>query len=282
MKDVRVNLKAIMDSYSRTLSQAFEDTEKALGYPFDRGTGREEALKAFLAEHLPKRYGIGTGFVINSRGDESKQLDIVIYDANVCPVFAVDKQHNAYPIEGVFAAIEVKSTLNEETMFQAWDNAYQFKQVVYGAILDKRQAPLRNAVKCRVPRLYAVFAYRAEDFSGDFSRRRGVEWHRNAIGLLEETVFGIGFDCVYVHDQGIVLPIMLNPPGGAKFAIKFHDPKLKHHFVTSKDFTPFTFFFLPLLQVLNSIDAIPPDISPYNSVLAAHAKAAKARIQKKP
>ena len=39
--------------------QEFEETEKTLTFPLDRGGQREEAIRKFLSEKLPRRYGIG-------------------------------------------------------------------------------------------------------------------------------------------------------------------------------------------------------------------------------
>ena len=132
MNDIRLNLTAMFNAYSKTLTQAFEATQAAIELPLGRGRPRENALRIFLRDRLPKRYGVGEGYVINWQATQSKQLDIVIYDANVCPKFAVDndEEHTLYPIEGVYAGIEVKSTLNRDTLNDSLANARQFKKVV--------------------------------------------------------------------------------------------------------------------------------------------------------
>ncbi|MBM4085378.1 MAG: hypothetical protein FJ272_11360, partial [Planctomycetes bacterium] len=144
----RISLAAIFDSYSEGLVRAFQETERGLGLPIDRGEGREKALRKFLEDNLPKRYGVGTGFVINSKGQQSKQADIIIYDAGICPMFSLQGTC-AYPIEAVYGMIEVKSTLDKKSFGEAWENAHRFKQVAWGDILTERKNSPKQFIHAR-------------------------------------------------------------------------------------------------------------------------------------
>jgi hypothetical protein len=57
----RVNIKQLFKNVSAKLMQEFEETEKTLSFPPDRGGQREEAIRKFLSEKLPRRYGISKG-----------------------------------------------------------------------------------------------------------------------------------------------------------------------------------------------------------------------------
>lgn len=203
MNDIPLNLTAMFNAYSRTLTQAFEDTQASIGLPPNRGRPRENALRTFLRDRLPKRYGVGEGYVINWQGVQSKQLDVVIYDANSCPKFAVDndEENTLYPIEGVYAAIEVKSTLNKETLTESWDNAQQFKKVVSG---DERTSGPHfvQSATIPVPRFYAVFAFRSEDWSS----QSGDKCYIHLLTLKATTAEGAGFDLLCIHNEGVLTP----------------------------------------------------------------------------
>ena len=60
---------------------------------------------------LPRGIGVGSGFVIDSFGNTSRQMDVVLYEKEICPVFAInnDPDSTYYPCEGVIAVGEVKS-----------------------------------------------------------------------------------------------------------------------------------------------------------------------------
>ena len=87
-----------------------------LPHPGERGSNDEEHFKAFLRRTLPHRYSIGTGFMISSNPDAepSAQTDIVIYDEfHNSPLFR-ELAASVFPIEIVYATIEVKRILQSK------------------------------------------------------------------------------------------------------------------------------------------------------------------------
>src|ERR1700730_17738788 len=46
----------------------------------NRGTGREQAVVKFLNEHLPGRFRVATGEIVDVGGERSGQVDILGYD----------------------------------------------------------------------------------------------------------------------------------------------------------------------------------------------------------
>ena len=81
--------------------------------PGTKGGSREKAVRDKLRQLLPSGIGVDTGFVIDSQGNVSRQLDLVLYEYGTCPVFRLNESSGAsfYPCEGVFAVGEVKSTI---------------------------------------------------------------------------------------------------------------------------------------------------------------------------
>ena len=81
----------------------------------ERGRNDEERLRLFLRQILPERFSIETGFVISSDRDAepSPQNDIVIYDRFWNPALFPELAAEVYPIETVYATIEVKGLLEK-------------------------------------------------------------------------------------------------------------------------------------------------------------------------
>lgn len=90
------------------------DGAAAAGTPGLIGAAREHPARVQLEKLLPGGVGVGSGIVIDSYGSTSKQQDIVIFDKHICPVFSINDAPEAtyYPIEGVIAVGEVKSSLD--------------------------------------------------------------------------------------------------------------------------------------------------------------------------
>ncbi len=74
------------------------------------GSENEQALGALLRSFLPSRFGIEVGaIIIDKHGKASKQVDIVIFNAEQPSFF-----RKVFPIEIVYAAIEVKTSMGQK------------------------------------------------------------------------------------------------------------------------------------------------------------------------
>ena len=84
------------------------------------GQAREFLINKVLKSILPAAVHFGTGKIIDSQGSYSKQIDIIVYDARF-PALEIEGS-GLYMVEGVIAAIEVKSTLDTGQLILALDN----------------------------------------------------------------------------------------------------------------------------------------------------------------
>jgi hypothetical protein len=120
----------------------------------EKGLGNEQALRELLSDFLPLRYGVGKGKVVNGDGEMSRHLDVIIYDALGCPTLFVDENRNQIlPIEGVFGAIEVKTTLTATTLAEAFDSLSSVH------CLAPRRDRSRNDLVTACPPYLGVFAF---------------------------------------------------------------------------------------------------------------------------
>ncbi len=108
MAEFRVSelLKSVAEQMRVALRQ------KLIPHPGELGTGREEVVRDFLRKHLPKRFGVSTGFVFDAQGKVSRQIDVVVYDAYLCPSFETVGGKMFFPCESVVAVGEAKSQLS--------------------------------------------------------------------------------------------------------------------------------------------------------------------------
>src|SRR5690606_11696638 len=110
-----------LQSMARRLVYDFSEASVA-GHPGLIGSARETPARVQLERVLPGNFGVGSGIVIDSFGGRSKQQDIVIYEKHLCPVFSINDTPDAtyYPIEGVMAVGEVKSSLDKDKLEDAF------------------------------------------------------------------------------------------------------------------------------------------------------------------
>ena len=80
------------------------------------GENRQDLVGQFLVDHLPKRFGVDTGFVISRDGGISNQADLVVVDKeNNAPLYG-DYRNKLWPVESVYALVEVKTRLNPDDL----------------------------------------------------------------------------------------------------------------------------------------------------------------------
>lgn len=93
------------------------------------GSTREDLVEQFLKNHLPKRFGVSTGLIISHSGQWSKQADLVVVDdQNNAPLYP-DASSKIWPVEAVYALIEVKTSLNPRDLEDAVAKGQKFKQL---------------------------------------------------------------------------------------------------------------------------------------------------------
>lgn len=118
--------KALSDHDGRRfLQEAFQKDQNVLAAQLDfaacsithdgkRGDVAENHFLKALWRYLPRRYSASSAIVIDSLGQTSDQIDVVIYDQQFTPVL-LDQQHHKYvPAEAVYAVLEVKPTVNRD------------------------------------------------------------------------------------------------------------------------------------------------------------------------
>ena len=121
-----MDLNELFASIESTLLARFKESG-FIQHSGDKGENREEILREFLENHLPKRYGVTKGEVITKDGNRSHAIDIIIYDAVNCPVLYSGKT-SIVPIEGVYGIIEVKSSLSKAEFEDAAGKIEKFKR----------------------------------------------------------------------------------------------------------------------------------------------------------
>ena len=96
------------------LVQQFSDARQATS-PSTVGAAMEHPVREQLEQLLPNGIAVGSGFVIDTYGGTSRQLDVVLYEREYCPVFSLNGTPDStfYPCEGVIAVGEVKSVLRK-------------------------------------------------------------------------------------------------------------------------------------------------------------------------
>lgn len=88
-----------------------EDAHNMLTHAGEFGGYRERIVASLINKFLPKHFSIGDGFAVNTASTRTKQIDLVVYDAENTPTLE-SAGARFFPFETVVALGEVKSTLD--------------------------------------------------------------------------------------------------------------------------------------------------------------------------
>ena len=132
-------LTDILDGLQARLEGGLRGNRAAVTHPSARGEASEEDWLRVLNDHLPRRYQADRAFVIDSRGDCSDQIDIVIYDRQYSPFIYNQANQRYIPAESVYGILEVKQALSREHVIYAGEKAASVRR------LHRTSAPIPNA-----------------------------------------------------------------------------------------------------------------------------------------
>lgn len=97
----------------------------------EKGRLRELFVTRILEKFLTKQFGTGTGVIINQKREQSKEMDIVIYDNRILPPFIEEQKVGVYPAECVLGVIQVRSWISKETIREYAESARRLHEGIY-------------------------------------------------------------------------------------------------------------------------------------------------------
>lgn len=121
---------SILTQYFRDISKVLESQSKLSSNICHRGLigqNREIFIKNFIEKSFPKKFVIGTGEILDSANNLSRQADIVIYD-EFMPTFDYGAS-NHFLSNGVLSHVEVKSNLTSDELKNALDVTKSIKSL---------------------------------------------------------------------------------------------------------------------------------------------------------
>jgi hypothetical protein len=111
------------------LSSTLSANRKVLAQPGAKGDASEINWLKMLEEHLPHRYQAHKAFIIDSNGDSSDQIDIVIYDRQYTPLLYNRDGQMFIPAESVYGVFEVKQELDKGNIEYAGKKAASVRKL---------------------------------------------------------------------------------------------------------------------------------------------------------
>lgn len=117
----KINLRQLFSGLQTQMVAQLNTNRSFIEHPGSKGDSLENTWIEWLRNYLPSRYCVDKAIIIDSKGQLSHQIDLVIYDQTYTPF--VFKQNGVFyiPAEGVYAIFEVKPDLDKGNIMYAGD-----------------------------------------------------------------------------------------------------------------------------------------------------------------
>lgn len=134
-----LTLRKLFLSLQTQLAAKLQTNRDVIVHQGEKGAATEEGWRTMLEDYLPSRYKVSKAFVIDSLGNFSEQIDLVIYDRQYSP-FLFNQDGALYiPAESVYAVFEVKQDLSSAHLAYATGKAASVRK------LRRTSAPIVHA-----------------------------------------------------------------------------------------------------------------------------------------
>lgn len=134
-----VNLHNIFRSLQNQMIAVLSTNRENILHPGTKGDATELAWKKMLDTYLPTRYRVEKAFVLDSDGQLSDQVDLVIFDQHHSPLLFHQDNAVYVPAESVYAIAEIKQDLSRGVVEYAGAKAESVRR------LHRTSAPIPHA-----------------------------------------------------------------------------------------------------------------------------------------
>lgn len=106
------SLEQLLASLHDDIQQKLSIVRRSIHHPGSKGDASEEVWLELLQTYLPRRYEAAKAHVVDSRGQFSEQIDVVVFDRQYSPFIFTFKGQKIIPAESVYAVFEAKQTID--------------------------------------------------------------------------------------------------------------------------------------------------------------------------
>jgi len=140
------SLPKILAGLHRDVEGRLATARETLSHPGTKGAAAERVWLDLLQTYLPRRYHVETAHVVDSNGEFSEQIDVLIFDRQYSPFIFRYEGQIIVPAESVYAAFEAKQVIDAG-------------QIDYA---QKKVASVRRLHRTSLPIPYAEGTYQAK------------------------------------------------------------------------------------------------------------------------
>lgn len=129
LKDDTAWMRTAFVDVQAELALKIKRANQSIEHAGTKGAVNEDHWIDVLRAYLPNRYEVATGFIIDSLGGRSEQIDIVIFDRHFTPTLLDQQKHRYIPAEAVYAVLESKPHFDKDYFEYAGQKAASVRKL---------------------------------------------------------------------------------------------------------------------------------------------------------
>jgi len=114
-----VSLELLFSGLQEELESKLGGVRRSVAHAGAKGAASEGGWRELLNGLLPARYTVSKGFVVDSSGKRSDEIDLIVHDRVFSPVLFPYKDALHIPAESVYAVLECKQEISKENLIYA-------------------------------------------------------------------------------------------------------------------------------------------------------------------
>lgn len=260
-----IDLRNLFHGLQEQMLASLNVNRMFIEHPGSKGDATEQHWIEFLRAYLPERYKVDKAIVIDSTGNVSEQMDVVIYDAIYTPFIFKQDGFMYIPAESVYAVFEVKQDVKGYIEYAAKkvESVRKLKRTSISMVASGITTPARPLTKIIGGILTTTSSYKEND---------------TVIKQLEDLkglqTLDLGCLCdagSFYVDYKETVPKDINPiTDNCKYIEQVYESReVKEIEFSNKEVSLFT-FFLQLVSYLKSICTVAAiDINAYLKAINA-------------
>jgi len=124
------SLSQLLAGLHDDIEQRLAIARKSFGHPGTKGDASEQVWLELFENYLPKRYQSAKAHVVDSEGNFSEQIDVVIFDRQYSPFIFKFQGQVVVPAESVYAVFEAKQVINASLVKYAQDKVQSVRKLM--------------------------------------------------------------------------------------------------------------------------------------------------------
>ncbi|MEA3015195.1 MAG: hypothetical protein QOD42_3740 [Sphingomonadales bacterium] len=185
------SLGQLLSSLHEDIQHRLATVRQSLGHPGTKGDASENVWISLLEAYLPKRYQAAKAHVVDSEGNFSQQIDVVVFDRQYSPFIFTYEDQTIIPAESVYAVFEAKQTANSTLVSYAQEKVASVRR------LHRTSLPIPYAKGVYPPKPLIPILGGLLTFESEWSPALGASFEKALNADLGEGRLDIG--CVASH-----------------------------------------------------------------------------------